>query len=169
MLHLLDASTLITANREYYPLDRIPEFWDWLLHQGAQGQLKIPLEMVEEIREGTDEVAAWISERDHLEALTLEEDVDVDLLRRVIEEGYAPDLTDQEIEIIGRDPFLISHALKSPDQRCVVTAEISKPSKQRANRKVPDVCNDFGIRPMDSFGLIRSLNFSTAWRAAAGV
>ncbi|WP_349535017.1 DUF4411 family protein [Bradyrhizobium japonicum] len=101
--------------------------------------------------------------------IDLEEDVDVDLLRRVIEEGYARDLTDQEIEIIGRDPFLISHALKSPDQRCVVTAEISKPSKQRANRKVPDVCNDFGIRPMDSFGLIRSLNFSTALRAAAGV
>ncbi|WP_283816884.1 DUF4411 family protein [Bradyrhizobium liaoningense] len=58
------------AGPALYPLDRIPEFWDWLLHQGAQGQLKIPLEMVEEIREGTDEVAAWISERDHLHALT---------------------------------------------------------------------------------------------------
>jgi Domain of unknown function (DUF4411) len=169
LLHLLDANTLITANRDYYPLDRVPEFWDWLLHQAAQGNLKIPIEVVEEIREGTDDVSEWISQRDHLDALTLDEDVDVDLLRRVTDEGYAPDLSDQEIEIIGRDPFLIAHALRAPDQRCVVTGEISKPSKRRANRKVPDVCNQLGVRPMDSFGLIRALDFSTSWRAAAGV
>ncbi|WP_063685478.1 DUF4411 family protein [Bradyrhizobium stylosanthis] len=169
MLYLLDADTLIRANRDYYPLDRVPEFWDWLLHQAAQGNLKLPVEMIEEIKEGTDAVSDWISEREHSDALTLDEDVDMDLLRRVTAEGYAPDLNDQELEIIGRDPFLIAHALGAPDQRIVVTAEVSKPSKQRANRKVPDVCNQFGIRPMDSFGLIRALDFSTSWRAAAGV
>ena len=30
---------------------------------------------------------------------------------RLTEEGYAPDLTDVEIEEIGRDPFLIAYAL----------------------------------------------------------
>lgn len=150
-------------------MERIPEFWDWLLHQGTQDLLKIPIEMIEEIRDGNDDVSEWMSVRDHLDALTLDEDVDMGLLRRVINEGYAPDLSDQEVEIIGRDPFLIAHALRSPDRRCVVTAEVSAPSKQRANRKVPDVCNRFGIRPMDNFGLIRSLNFSTSWRAVAGV
>lgn len=44
---------LITANRDYYPLDRVPEFWEWLVHHGTSGQVKIPIEMVEEIREGT--------------------------------------------------------------------------------------------------------------------
>jgi hypothetical protein len=78
-------------------------------------------------------------------------------------------LTDQEVEIIGRDPFLISYALAAPNDRCVVTNEISKPGKQRANKKVPDVCNQLRVRWMDSFGLIRALNFSTSWRAAAGV
>jgi hypothetical protein len=33
--------------------------------------------------------------------------VNVDLISRVVEKGYAPDLTDDEVEKIGRDPFLI--------------------------------------------------------------
>jgi Domain of unknown function (DUF4411) len=166
LLHLLDANILITANRLYYPLDRVPEFWEWLVYQGSEGKLKMPLEMVEEIREGTDDLADWLSDRANLDALCLDEEADVALVRRVIDEGYAPDLTDQEVEIIGRDPFLISYGLKSRNDRCVVTNEISKPGKQRANRKVPDVCNQMQVAWMDSFGIIRALDFSTSWRAA---
>lgn len=69
MLHLLDANVLITANRLYYPLDRVPEFWEWLVHHAAAGKVKMPIEMVEEIREGTDDLAAWLSDHDHLDAL----------------------------------------------------------------------------------------------------
>jgi hypothetical protein len=36
------------------------------------------------------------------------------MVQRVINDGYAPDLTDQEVEIIGRDPFLVSYGLRSP-------------------------------------------------------
>jgi hypothetical protein len=60
LLHLLDANVLITANRLYYPLERVPEYWDWLLHYGQHGQLKLPVEMAEEIREGSDDLAAWL-------------------------------------------------------------------------------------------------------------
>lgn len=52
MLYLLDANVLITAHNNYYPIDRFPEFWDWLAHQGNQGNLKIPVEIYEEIKEG---------------------------------------------------------------------------------------------------------------------
>ncbi len=31
MLYLLDANVLIDADRDYYPIDRVPEFWDWIL------------------------------------------------------------------------------------------------------------------------------------------
>ena len=169
MLHLLDANVLISANRQYYPLDRVPEFWDWLVYYGAQGQIKMPLEMVEEIREGTDDLSDWISDRDKLDALCFDEEADVALVQRVINEGYATDLTDQEIEIIGRDPFLISYGLRVQDSRCVVTNEVSKPGRQRANRHIPDVCDQMQVVWMDSFRLIRTMNFSTSWRASVGV
>lgn len=37
MLYLLDANVLIDANRDYYPISRVPEFWDWLVHLGHRG------------------------------------------------------------------------------------------------------------------------------------
>jgi hypothetical protein len=169
LLHLLDANVLITANRLYYPQDRVPEFWDWLLHHAQNGQLKLPVEMVEEIRQGNDALAEWLSDRNHLNALCLEEEADVALVRVVVTRGYASDLTDQEIEIIGRDPFLVSYALKDHENRCVVTTEVSKPRRVRANRRIPDVCEHLNVQWMDSFGLTSALNFSTSWRARIGL
>ena len=124
----------------------------------------MPLEMTEEVRDGTDDLADRLSDHDHLDPLMLDEDADVALVQRVINEGYAPDLDDKEIEIMGRDPFLIAAALLNPEDRCVVTTEVSKPRRRRANRHIPDVCNGFGIRCIDSFELIRTLDFSTSWR-----
>ena len=37
--------------------------------------------------------------------------------------------------------------------------EVSRPSAQRANRKVPDICKTFGIRCIDDYQLWRVLNF----------
>ena len=125
MLHLLDANVLITANRDYYPLERVPEYWEWLAHHAADGQVKMPIEMVEEIREGTDDLARWLSDQKQLDVLCLEEEADVALVQRVINEGYARDLTDYEVEKIGRDPFLISYALQA---RAAVSLRRKSPS-----------------------------------------
>lgn len=60
MLFLLDLNVLIDANRDYYPLDRVPQFWDWLIHVGDEGLVKVPQEMYDEIKQGNDELAEWI-------------------------------------------------------------------------------------------------------------
>lgn len=44
MLYLLDANVLITANNTYYPVDRVPEYWEWLTHMSKAGYIKMPLE-----------------------------------------------------------------------------------------------------------------------------
>lgn len=164
MLHLLDANVLITAHRQYYPLDRVPEFWEWVLHCASSGDLKLPNEIPEEICEGADEVADWCSAGENKAILALDELVNVGLVQQVTNQGYAPDMTDEEIEVVGRDPFLIAYALASPRDRCVITTEVSKPRRIRQNRHIPDVCNDLNVHWMDTFGLVRSLNFRTSWR-----
>jgi Domain of unknown function (DUF4411) len=50
MLYLIDANVLITAHNDYYPIDGVPEFWDWLLHQATIDTVKMPLEIYEEIK-----------------------------------------------------------------------------------------------------------------------
>jgi hypothetical protein len=97
MLHLLDANVLITAHNQYYPIDQVPEFWGWLQHQAVSGHLKIPLEIMEEIRAGRmagDLLIEWILQDANYDALLFLETVDAALLQRVVHVGYAPDLTD---------------------------------------------------------------------------
>jgi Domain of unknown function (DUF4411) len=50
VLYRSDANVLITASNTYYPIDQVPEFWAWLKHQGKLGNIKLPVEMLEEIR-----------------------------------------------------------------------------------------------------------------------
>lgn len=33
MLCLLDANVLIGAHNDYYPIDRMPQFWEWLTRE----------------------------------------------------------------------------------------------------------------------------------------
>ena len=164
MLHLFDANVLITASNTYYPLDQIPEFWAWIGYLATKGMIKMPREILDEVLAGgktDDPLLDWMTANKR--TLLLEEDVDPAIVQNVVENGYAPDLTDDQLEEIGRDPFLIAYALASTD-RCVVTVEVSAPSKQRQNRRVPDVCNTFGVTCYNPFQVYRILGFRTAWR-----
>lgn len=170
MLHLLDANVLITAHSLYYPVDSVPEFWAWLVYKGNAGDLKMPIENYEEVKDGgkdaeKDLLFGWITAEDVTKALLLNEPVDPELVAHVINNGYAPDLTDDEIVQIGRDPFLIAYALASPATRCVVTTEVSAPSKRRQNRRIPDVCTTMGVTCCNTFVMMKALGFKTGWSA----
>lgn len=164
MLYLLDANVLIDANRDYYPIARVPEFWDWLIYEAEAGRIKIAVEIFEEVKEGVDELSEWIKARPIKEALVLQTDAVLELVSRSIDEGYASDLTDDEIVQLGRDPFLLAYALRDPDDHCIVTTEVSRPSKQRAARHLPDSAALLGISTCNTFQMIKRLNFSTNWR-----
>ena len=161
MLHLIDANVLIRAHEDYYPLDRVPQFWTWLEQNALAGQIKMPFEIHDEIAISQGPLKDWICGHDIRQALILEEEVDDDLVNYVLTDGYGENLTDSDLEKISRDPFLIAYALAAED-RVVVTKETPRPSAQRANRKIPDVCDAFGIRWMTDFELYRVLAFSTA-------
>ncbi len=167
MLYLLDASVLITANHHYYPVDAVPEYWEWLAHQGAQGNVKMPYEILEEVKEGPDGekdlLFAWLQLDENKNALLLPESIDPGLVQHVLVNGYAPDLTDDQIDQIGRDPFLIAYALATSG-RCVVTVETSEPKKLRQNRKIPDVCKTLNADFCNPFEFNRALGFRTSWK-----
>ena len=166
MLHLIDANAIIDAKDLYFAMDQVPEFWDWLIHQGQEGRVKIPTEIFEEISPGRDKddpFYQWRKDKATAEALVLNEEADEDTVRRILTEGYAPDLNDNEIEQIGRDPFLIAYALAA-DDRTVVSTEVSKPTLIRQNRRLPDVCSRFGVRCINTFQMNRALSWRTNWK-----
>lgn len=154
--YLLDANVLITAHNQYYPMDRVPQFWRWLLSQSGADRVKIPEEIIDEIKGEQNPVAQWCKE--HRDTLMLQEEAQAANVERVYAEGYgAPD--DTAVERIGNDPFLMAYALADAENRCVVTLETRKPSRKPHNRKIPDVCETLSIPWRDTFGLIRVLDF----------
>jgi hypothetical protein len=166
VVYLLDANILITASNTYYAHDRVPEFWTWLQHKGTSGNIKVPLEVYEEILEGRkkdDPLLDWVKNDTAKASLLLEERCDPDKVRRVVRDGYSNDLTDDEIEKLGRDPFLISYGLDQPD-RCIVTTEVSKPSRERHNRHIPDVCTTLRVNCCGPWDLNKALGFKTGWK-----
>lgn len=161
MLYLLDASALIRAHGDYYPVDRVPEFWNWLFRMAEERRIAVPVEVYEEVvnTKKPDDFVRWIRRR--RKTVELGETVQPDLVASVVDRGYAPNLKEDEIRRLGRDPFLIAYALRDTENRCVVTNERSRPSRQRANRHIPDVCAGLDIRCINMFRLIRDLDFRT--------
>jgi len=164
LLYLLDANVLIDAKNLYYPFKRVPEFWTWLEQMGRNGFAKIPIEIYEELKNGKDELSEWVKKTETQTALLFSEEVNIENVRFTVNEGYAPDLTDDEQEKLGRDPFLIAYALTSKQNRTIVTTEATKPNRKRANRRIPDVCNNLEILWCTSFIFFRDLDFSTDWK-----
>ena len=88
MAYLLDAKVLITAQNLYYPVDEVPEFWDWLVHMGNAGEIKMPIETLEEVKDGShdakrDLLVAWIQDDAHKAAILFDEDARPALVQRV--------------------------------------------------------------------------------------
>lgn len=133
--------------------------------KGKKRKIKIPIEIYEELCEGKDELVEWIGQQEIKEVLMFKEDSDSELINKVIYEGYTPEPTDEDLQKIGRDPFLLAYALKDPENRTVVTTEISKPGKVGANRKIPDVCKFFNIQCINTFQMIHVLDFKTSWNS----
>ncbi|MGB8421618.1 MAG: DUF4411 family protein [Paraburkholderia sp.] len=168
-LYLLDANVLITAHRDYYSMEMVPEFWDWLLHMARTDFVKMPLETLEEVRDGggkvkKDALVEWLQQADVYDALCFPEEAQPHVVSAVLARGYAADLKDTEIEQIGRDPFLVAYAMIDTARRVVVSIEASAPGKKRANRRVPDVCKDNGVRCCNTFAMLRALGFHTGWQ-----
>lgn len=161
MVYLLDANTLITAHRTWYALNRVPEFWRWILHHAVAGAVKMPPEIYAEVESGTDELAAWMKDPDHKKLLRLSEQADAGKVQTVLGK-YGAQLTEADLIKIGRDPFLIAAALGHSDRR-VVTAEVSSAGRQGANRKVPNVCDDCGVAWQSPIEFINELDFTTGW------
>lgn len=163
MIYLLDADTLITADRKYYPLKRFPVFWEWLRHVGGNGHVKIPIEQYEEVVAGKGDLVDWLKGTGTKLALLFQEEADPGVVTEVTFNGYG-ELDENEIEKVGRDPFLIAYGYVAKGQRCVVTFETSAPGKKGKNRKVPDVCSELGVDCGTLFDVIEALDFTTDWK-----
>ena len=105
MQNLLDANVVIQAHKKYYPLeiDPIrPLFWNWLLLHAREGRFKIPAEIIAEIEPGNKESELFKWVKSNKRSLRLDENIGLDLVDRVIEEGYELSSADLTEEVVSK-------------------------------------------------------------------
>lgn len=161
-MFLIDANVLITANNTYFPLTDFPPYWEWLERQGADGQITMPREIYEEISGGSYDLADWIKSADVKDALLLDEEAELGLVRQAMQLGYQadnPKFTDSEVIKVGRDAFLVAYGLVDSG-RIVSTKEVSKRTKRLGASRLPDACDDCGVKWCDDFTMQRHLDFN---------
>jgi len=162
-MYLLDANTIMEAHDTFYPVDRIPQFWEWLQKQGEAGLVKMPYEIHDEFDGKHGLHVEWITSPEVKAALLLDENADPGLVQSAIDNGYQgqdPAFDDIQHTKYGKDPFLVAYALVNPADRIVVTREVSKRTQRLGNTKLPDACDDCGIAWINDFGLYTQLNFN---------
>ena len=99
-MYLLDSNVLIRAHADYYPIERIPQLWDWLHLKAKEDVLKIPLEIFNEIVGSDDSLSKWIGRKYISGDLILNEEIDQRLLNTVYH-TCAKDLSEKEMASIS--------------------------------------------------------------------
>lgn len=153
--YCLDANVLIQAWQKYYSPRICPGYWDLLNQLGQQDRIFLPKLVFEEIIRTEDDLCNWlrassIPVRDITEPIT-----------QRLAQIYSANILHQQLVDNTRqrslaDPWVIAHALH--ENACVVTKE-ERITAINSNRiKIPNVCDNMGVRWINDFQFIEETN-----------
>ena len=154
---LLDANVFITAKNSYYQMDIFPAFWSWLDDQAELGVLASTDLVLDELKDGDDNLAAWAKERRqslfYMESSSKSVAGYVDSLGAWAgREGYQPHVIEEFMS--GADPFLAGVAAEGG----LIVVTLETPARGRKRKvKLPDACDYLDVKWEDTFGMLRSL------------
>lgn len=152
--YCLDANVLIQAWQKYYSPRLCPGYWEVLNELGAQNLVFIPEMVYDEIMRTEDDLMEWVS-KSSIKVARIDEDVTLCLQKIYAHDPKHYNLVDN---IKGRslaDPWVIAHALN--EGATVVTKEDKITAINTAKVKIPNVCENMGIRWMNDFELLDEL------------
>lgn len=165
--YVLDTNVFIEAHKRYYAFDICPGFWGWLSHRSTRSDIVSIDRVKEEIVGYRDALSEWAKDpaREDLFADTTEQAVS-DAYKRVIawvdrNPQFQPQAKSEFAA--GADGWLMAYAIVHGS--VLVTHEVYEPGIKKAV-KIPNVCEEFGVRCMDTFAMLRQLQVRFDWNAS---
>lgn len=151
----LDTNVLIQAWQKYYSPSFFPDYWNVLDQLGNNGTIFIPQAVFEEIEKTDDDLLKWLKSSSI--PVKQVDGVVTSCLQAIYSKNekhkYLVDNTKQRSLA---DPWVIAHAIK---EKAIVVTKEEKVTALNSNRiKIPNVCDNMGIRWITDFQLIRELN-----------
>jgi predicted nucleic acid-binding protein len=153
--YCLDANVLIQAWQKYYNPKFCPDYWKLLTELGKQDKIFIPELVYEEITRTEDDLSKWLKES-KISIKKISEAVTICLREIYSTNPIHKNLVDNTKARSLADPWVIAHALH--ENATVVTKE-EKVTASNSNRiKIPNVCDNMGIRWINDFQFIDELD-----------
>lgn len=154
-LYCLDANVLIQAWQKYYSPQICTDYWDILIKLGEKKSIFIPELVYEEIIRTDDELSKWLK-NSKIPIHKISESVTNGLKNIYESNPIHKTLVDNTKSRSLADPWIIAHAMS--ENATVVTKE-EKITALNSNRiKIPNVCENMGVRWINDFDFIKELN-----------
>lgn len=155
--YCLDANVLIQAWQKYYAPDFCADYWHLLDELGKQQKVFIPQLVEQEIARGEDDLSDWLK-KSGISIRPITEQV-----AQCLKDIYAADpnhklLVDNTKRRSLADPWVIAHALS--EQAVVVTKEEKVTQMNSKKIKIPNVCDNMGVRWINDFEFVREVGIS---------
>ncbi|HPD52557.1 MAG: DUF4411 family protein [Bacteroidota bacterium] len=149
--YCLDANVLIQAWQKYYSPRFCPDYWNVLNALGDKGIVQIPEAVFEEIVRTEDELSRWLK-ASKIPVTKISEPI-TRCLQRIYEAAPTHKfLVDNTRARSLADPWVIAHALH--EGATVVTKEEKVTAINSNKIKIPNVCDNMGVRWIDDFQFI---------------
>lgn len=161
--YLLDTNFFIQAHRSYYPLDVVESFWEKTKGLASDKHIigidKVKKEIYDKSSH-EDELKLWCDDNLEDEFFKSTDETLTQYIKIVqwvnsMRHQYNDSAIEEFLQADLADPWLVAFAMK--EDLVIVTYEKSAPdAKKRV--KIPEVCNHFGVRYVDTIQMMRELN-----------
>ena len=152
--YCLDANVLIESWQKYYSPKLCPDYWVLLDELGKKNMIFIPDMVFQEITRTEDELTDWLK-NSGIPVYKIDEPVTL-CLKKVYENPVHRQRVDNVKKRSLADPWVIAHALN--ENACVVTKEERVTAANTNKIKIPNVCENLGIRSINDFQFLLEVN-----------
>jgi predicted nucleic acid-binding protein len=153
--YCLDANVLIQAWQKYYNPKFCPDYWEILNELGKQHKIFVPEYVFEEIVRTEDNLSKWLKNSE-IPVKKVSEQV-ANCLKTVYSSNTSHiNLVDNTKARSLADPWVIAHSIH--ENATVVTKEEKVTAINSSKIKIPNVCDNMGVRWINDFQFIDELD-----------
>lgn len=153
--YCLDANVLIQAWQKYYNPKFCPDYWNILMELGKVNKIFIPELVYDEIIRTEDDLSKWLK-GSKIPIRKISEPVTICLKKIYSSNPIHINLVDNTKARSLADPWIIAHALY--ENATVVTKEEKVTALNSNKIKIPNVCDNMGIRWINDFQFIDEID-----------
>lgn len=157
-VYLLDANVFIQAYLRYYSFDLVPRFWPELVKYVQNGRIKSIDRVLNEIYKKDDDLKKWVNEKieqcfedtDHKDVL----DEYASLINWAQNQDYTTGAKNNFVKADNADAWVVAYA-KARDFTVVTQEYFNEDARKKV--QVPNVCQHFNVRWLNTFDMMREL------------